>query len=210
MGGIYRRQALRSCQHGSPCLVSRSRFHSASPVCVRAGKAAYSAAPASSRTQTRFAGLCVRMRTRNTVRRQHSGLTPREPPSKATPAHTSAAKAPRVACSRELRSPQSKARPTKCLARRRSYLSRLRVQRDDVTQYRVPISAAGEGRTRHAPGTAHPRRVHLFHVFLSVLCFLPIPSCCYQSRRALSSRTTDKRKRIATASVITGLAMTTR
>lgn len=49
--------------------------------------------------------------------------------------------------------------------RRSSYLSRLRVQRDDVTQYRVPISAAGEGRTRHAPGTAHPRCVHLFHVF---------------------------------------------
>lgn len=117
MGGIYRRQALRSCQHGSPCLVSRSRFHSASPVCVRAGKAAYSSAPASSRTQTRFAGLCVRMRTRNTVRRQPSGLTPREPPPKATSRPYQRSEAPRVACSRELRSPQSKARPTKCLAR---------------------------------------------------------------------------------------------
>lgn len=72
-------------------------------------------------------------------------------------------------------------------------------------QYRPRAKA---GRVTHR-GPLTPGAYTSFMCFL-FLCFLPIPSCCYQSRRALSSRTTDKRKRIATASVITGLAMTTR
>ncbi len=47
----------RRFDSASPHLVRRSRLHSASPVCVRAGKAPYSSSPSSSPNRTRFAGL---------------------------------------------------------------------------------------------------------------------------------------------------------
>lgn len=97
-------------------------------------------------------------------------------PQGPTPPRTSAAGHNRAACSRELRSPTVKALDGEKAPARRFLSCAGSGQRADDPLYRLPISVAGEGRTRHAPGSGLPRRtpstplhaVFPFHSLLNV------------------------------------------